>query len=144
MSVMAGLGSGEKEASVFINSLFSLLSLNKAPYMYGDYMVRGKSPLRLLTQNVTGATYCETLNSFLQINNLPLNWILMDYNARPHRATIVAEFKVRRGIRSLSSWPPYSPDLNPIENAWDCLSRRVQDRCKKLAAIGSDAAERVG
>ena len=52
----------------------------------------------------------------------------MDDNARPHRATIVAEFKARRGIQSLSSWPPYSPDLNPIENAWDYLGRRVQDR----------------
>lgn len=97
-------------------------------HVWGAIWYGGKSPLRILTHNVTGATYCETLNLFLQTNNLPLNWILMDDNARPHRAAIVNEFKTRHGIRSLSSWPPYSPDLNPIENAWDYLGRRVQDR----------------
>ena len=28
----------------------------------------------------------------------------------------------------LIDWPPYSPDLNPIENAWTLMKRKISGR----------------
>jgi len=54
------------------------------------------------------------------------NFILMDDNARPHRARLVRDFLDSEGIESME-WPPYSPDLNPIEHVWDHLGRQIRE-----------------
>ncbi|GBN35036.1 hypothetical protein AVEN_129147-1 [Araneus ventricosus] len=41
--------------------------------------------------------------------------ILMEDNARPHRAELVDNFLFDEGIFRMD-WPAYSPDLNPIEH----------------------------
>ncbi|KFM72421.1 hypothetical protein X975_15941, partial [Stegodyphus mimosarum] len=42
-------------------------------------------------------------------------FLLMDDNARPHRADIVDDYLESKGIVRMA-WPAYLPDLNPIEN----------------------------
>ncbi|GFW33046.1 transposable element Tcb1 transposase [Trichonephila clavipes] len=54
-------------------------------------------------------------------------FVLMDDNARPHRADIVNDNLESEGIARMV-WPAYSPDLNPIENLWDALGRAVSSR----------------
>ena len=42
----------------------------------------------------------------------------MDDNANPHRARIVQDYLTVEAIETLP-WPAMSPDMNPIEHAWD-------------------------
>ncbi|KFM67623.1 Transposable element Tc3 transposase, partial [Stegodyphus mimosarum] len=58
----------------------------------------------------------------------------MDDNARPHRADIVDDYLESEGIARMA-WPPYSPDLNPVENLWDALGRAVSSRFPPSATL---------
>ena len=52
-----------------------------------------------------------------------LDFILTDVNARPHRA--VTDAYLERETIVCMDWPARSPDLNPIEHAWDMLQHVV-------------------
>ncbi|GFT56025.1 transposable element Tcb1 transposase [Trichonephila clavipes] len=54
-------------------------------------------------------------------------WNNMYLCARPHRANIVDECLQSEDITRMD-WPAYSLDLNPIENVWDMLGRRIAAR----------------
>ncbi|GFV62957.1 DDE_3 domain-containing protein [Trichonephila clavipes] len=51
-------------------------------------------------------------------------FLLMDDNARPHRANIVDECLQSEDITRMD-WPAYSPDLNPIEHVASQNVRRA-------------------
>ena len=62
--------------------------------------------------------------------------ILVMDNLRPHRATEVGELLTRAGI-GLVYLPRYSPEFNPIEQAW----AKVKERLKAKAARSLEALE---
>ena len=51
----------------------------------------------------------------------------MDDNARPHRSRAVTAYIQREAVTSVP-WPAMNPDLNPIEDIWDMLDRRIHAR----------------
>ncbi|XP_050672781.1 transposable element Tc1 transposase [Leptidea sinapis] len=79
---------------------------------------------------LTGQRYAqEILNEYAgpYLANMRDGSMLMHDNARPHTAHIVQEYIQEVGI-SVMAWPSRSPDLNPIEHAWDELGRLVRNR----------------
>ena len=61
----------------------------------------------------------------------------MDDNARPHRARIVREFRQQQAIDTFQ-WPAMSPNMNPVEHAWDFIDRKVNQRnpeCQNIAEL---------
>ncbi|GFU61667.1 transposable element Tcb2 transposase [Trichonephila clavipes] len=55
------------------------------------------------------------------------DFILMDDNCRPHRANLVEDFLFEEGIVRIGG-PACSFYMNPIEQVWDALGRRVAGR----------------
>lgn len=53
-------------------------------------------------------------------------WLLQD-NDPKHKSKEVQTWLHNHGV-SLLDFPPYSPDLNPMENLWSNLARRVEAR----------------
>ena len=51
--------------------------------------------------------------------------IFVQDNARCHVAQNVTTYLNNNKINFISDWPPYSPDLNPIETVWAMLHHEV-------------------
>jgi transposase len=85
------------------------------------------------TDIVTADSYQETLERYL----LPKyqaerhrGAVWMQDGAPAHSAFSTISFLVEHRVTKLE-WPPYSPDLNPIENLWGYIKGEINTtRCK--------------
>lgn len=99
--------------------------------VWGCFTAHGLGPLIRVNGRQTSKDYVELLETyllpFLDILDPDLEYTFQDDNAPIHRARIVHKWLEENQIVHLP-WPAQSPDLNPIENIWDELERRVRGR----------------
>ena len=96
--------------------------------VWGWISHRVKTPLVVIQGNLTAVRYRDQV---LMPHVLPLvnaHYLTFQHdNARPHVARVCRYFLNQNNVQVLD-WPPYSPDLNPIEHLLDALDRMVRKR----------------
>lgn len=94
---------------------------------WGFITHRGPGHLVPLDATVNGQRYLQLLQQHLGPIEAEFggqDWFFQHDNAPSHKCLIVRNFLQDSGTQVLQ-WPPYSPDMNLIENLWSMLKRKV-------------------
>lgn len=103
--------------------------------VWGAISYYGTCELQFLTANMNAINYKKVLETAFPhfknvFGNLP--WTFQHDNAPIHTARMVKSWIVAQNV-SLMQWPPYSPDINIIENVWGWLARKVYESGKQYS-----------
>jgi transposase len=106
----------------------------------------GHSPLVIMERDFaskkngySGKSYTKTLEEGLLPQYLPGHIFVQD-NAPIHNSNYTKDWLESHGIWTLE-WPPYSPDLNPIEHMWWALKKMVYKLHPELVTMGNSESD---
>lgn len=110
--------------------------------VWGGFSAMGKTKVAVLIGRQASAQYIYTVSKFL----LPythlhygVDFVYQLDNAYIHTSQETKAFFEEQGVNVLD-WPVRSPDLNPIENLWALLARKVYPNGRQYANVGDLAA----
>ncbi|GFV26136.1 transposable element Tc3 transposase [Trichonephila clavipes] len=98
--------------------------------VWGRIILGPRTDLHFQSVTMTGHIYRDViLEQHVRLfrGAMGAEFLFMNDNARPHRANIVDECLQSEDITRFD-WPAYSLDLNPIDNVWNMLRRRIASR----------------
>jgi transposase len=102
-------------------------------HVWGAISANGVLNCHTFRCNLNGEYYVHILKNYL----LPVakrqfhrNWRLQQDNDPKHRSNICRQF-IQDNVPELLDWPSNSPDVNPIENIWSIVKRKVEKRKPK-------------
>jgi transposase len=114
--------------------------------IWGAIWIGGRSDIAFMRRDETSKKNGYTALSYVELldEHLPNCWepgrIFMQDNAPIHKAGIVRRWFEDHGI-PLLPWPPYSPDLNPIEHVWAMLKHYINEHYPELKRMGNSDAD---
>ena len=119
--------------------------------MWGCFSVAGPGYIHLYNENMDAAMQKNILDENLVATAkdhklLDGQWYFLHDNAPTFKANVVQKWLHDNGITCVEH-PPYSPDLNPIENLWAWFAARVDkhnaDSFEKLQDVLADEWEKM-
>lgn len=103
--------------------------------VWGAITYYGTIELQFLSPRMNANSYKAVLEkAFPEIRATfgDLEWKFQHDNAPIHKAWVVKSWIEHQNVEVLE-WPPYSPDLNIIENVWGWLVRKVYESGKQYS-----------
>lgn len=99
--------------------------------LWGCFAANGTGKLHKVEGIMKKEQYIEILEENLKSSakqlHLKRGWTFQQDNDPKHTALVVQKWFKQNKVRVLE-WPPFNPDLNPIENLWSELKKRVHLR----------------
>ena len=94
--------------------------------VWGCFWDIGRSQLYIMDRDFKSKKHRYSANSYLEVLDFAFllhyqtndpGYVYMQDNASIHTARKVRQWFLDNGV-NVTDWPPYSPDLNPIEHSW--------------------------